>query len=313
MERVEELLLNFALNWAAGNFRQKPRESSRSDRRPRPYPPAGQDPSYVFVTDGYLAFVQWLRNARVVVVRPELPDDFHFLQHRLTQRQVRVEALEQDPETGVLLWPRDWPRQLVGIFYDPNVVRSLRGRHTVMALLPTTPAVLQEVRSWRVESMKRLDLMWVQQQRFREFMRRNLERTGVKEALTPEHFQFLSRWMLVAVDVSQQQEERWYWPLPVFPLPRVVVPPPPPPPLPLSDQPLSWVMPDQPLPPSLYTTFVIAATGPPVDPSNNPVETRAQTSVPPGSPRRHPPTSPPPPEYHPTSPIPEHPSFSFAE
>lgn len=309
MERVEELLLNFALNYAAGSFRPP---VSRSERRPRaPYPPPSEAPSYAFVTDGYFAFVQWLRQARVVLVRPELPVDFHFLQHRLTQRQVQVETLAQDQETGALLWPRDLPRQLVGIFSDPNVVRSLPGRHAVTALLPTTSAVLQEVRSWRVSWMKRLDLMWVQHTRFRDFMRRNLERTGVKEALTPEHFQFMSRWMLVEVHVMQQKEEGWYWPLPVFPLP----PPPPQPPLPLADrQPLPWVMPDQPLPPALYASFVIAAAAAaPVDPSNTPAETRAQTTIPPGSPTQHQPTSPPPREYHPTSPPPGARSFSFSE
>src|SRR4051812_37062045 len=98
MERVEELLLNFALNWCAGKFRRDTRSlPSRTDRRPHPYrgngerPPPPSEPSCVFVTDGYIQFVQWLRGARVVIVRPELPDEFFFMQHRLGQRDVQVE------------------------------------------------------------------------------------------------------------------------------------------------------------------------------------------------------------------------------
>lgn len=320
MERTEELLLNFALNWAAGEFRPRARRSS--DGRRTPYAvresraAAASPPSYAFVTDGYFAFASWLRDAWVVVVRPDLPEEFPLLQQRLAERRVTVQPMDQDAETGVLCWPRGLPDQLVGVFSEPDVVRSLRGHFTVMALLPTHPAALQEVRSWRVNSMKRLDLLWAQQARFRDFLRRNLTRTGASVTLTPAHFQFLSRWMLVEVDVQQQSPERWYWPLPVFPCRRAARDPPavseePPPP-----PPLAWVMPGEPTTdwtsPQYASLVIASAIGPPGDPTNSPPETRGQTAGPPNSPPPRPPTDPPPHEYRPTTPT-EAPPFFFSE
>ena len=33
-------------------------------------------------------------------------------------------------------------------------------------------------------------------------MRRQLDRTGMKEPLTPEHFRFMSKWMLVLLHID---------------------------------------------------------------------------------------------------------------
>lgn len=310
MERVEELLLNFALNWCAGRFRRAP----SAPRKPHPYRSAPPADEYVFAADDYFRFVQWLRDARVIAVRPQLPEEIYYMQSRLDQRHVRVEAMDRNAETGVMIWPRDLPRNVAGIFSDPNVIRSLPGRGTVMALLPATGLVLQEVRSWNVKAMDRLDLLWARNSRFKDFMRRNLERVGLQATLTPDHFQFLSQWMLVELQLEQQRSEQWYWPLPVC----TTGPLPPPPQQqqqqPLPPAPLVWVMPGQELGslPPLTTSFVIGAEEPrlppPDGPSNTPAETRAYTAAPPPlPPATEPPRTPPPHEYRPSDP------WSFSE
>lgn len=211
MERTEELLLNHTLNWCSGYFREK-------NKKPQPYlttfrangpPSVAKIHTSMFITDEYCKFIQWLKDARVLVLLPQLPDDLALLQHRLERRDVKVESSRS--------FPIDTPMNLMGIVSNPDIVRAIPNRRTVAALIPAS--FLPQLSGWRCRVKERLDLFYMQNGAYREFLKRQLARTGMTTPLTPQDFRFLSGWLLVLVHTNEQSAHWHLDDLPPLPQP----------------------------------------------------------------------------------------------
>jgi len=195
MDRTHTVLLNGAVNWCAGYFNRD---------------------KCVYITDDYDNFVWWLRDADVIIAKVGQVDNCQ--ERRYQQRRVHVKYLTTDVETGRLEWPNDLSQtvNICGIFSDPVLLRSIRGRRTASILVPST--TVSEIRSWdRRISFHRLDVLWSQSTRFKFFMQRQLQRAGIKGSLQPADFRFLSKWIWVVHHMDDSpSSNQWFWPLPLY-------------------------------------------------------------------------------------------------